>query len=159
MNIRKAQPNPALGNSILKIHKFIFLTEKLLDRELRKGYTISFSQFRMLTVIAHCAGISQKKIALVQETTEAAVSRHIDVLQKMQYVALTTNSNNRKEHILHLTKLGRSLHDKTTDFVEIKVGSLLETLEEARRAELSCMFDILVETVRREYGDHGSCEL
>jgi len=155
---RKNDSNPLQHNSILKIHKFIFLAEKLLDRELRKGFTVSFSQFRMLSVIAYSPGISQKKIALIQETTEAAVSRHIDVLQKLQYVALTTNSTNRKEHNLHLTKSGQYLHGKTITFVDVKVNSLLDTLGEQKRLELSDVFDILVETVRREYGENPACE-
>lgn len=155
---QKNNNNSLQHNSILKIHKFIFLAEKLLDRELRKGFTVSFSQFRMLSVIAYCPGISQKKIALIQETTEAAVSRHIDVLQKLQYVALTTNSNNRKEHNLHLTKSGQSLHGKTITFVDVKMDSLLNTIDEQKRLELSEVFDILVDTVRREYDDNINCE-
>jgi DNA-binding MarR family transcriptional regulator len=158
MTNRKDSINPLQHNSILKIHKFIFLTEKLLDRELRKGFTVSFSQFRMLSVIACSPGISQKKIALIQETTEAAVSRHIDVLQKLQYVALTTNSNNRKEHNLHLTKSGKSLHGKTIAFVDVKVDTLLDMIGEEKRLELSDVFDVLVDSVRREYGDNLPCE-
>lgn len=132
MPIRKVNNQTGPSHPILKIHKFIFLAEKLLDRELRRDSAISFSQYRMISVIAQSPGISQKKIALVQETTEAAVSRHIDVLQKMQYVALTTNSNNRKEHNLHLTQTGKALHDTTTSFVEVRIGSMLETLEEKK---------------------------
>lgn len=138
---------------MLKIHKFMFLADKLLDRELHSRFAISFSQFRMLAVISKQPGISQKQIACIQETTQAAVSRHIDVLEKMQYVALTTNSNNRKEHNLHLTAKGKTLIKKAFQFVEAKADEILGVLGAKRKLELGKVFDILVETVRKDYGE------
>ncbi len=138
---------------MLKIHKFMFLADKLLDRELHSRFAISFSQFRMLSVIAKSPGISQKKIACIQETTQAAVSRHIDVLEKMAFVALTTNSNNRKEHNLHLTAKGKVLTRKSFIFVEGKAEAMMEIVGQKRMVELGNIFDILVESVRKDYGD------
>ena len=144
---------------MLKIHKFMFLADKLLDRELQINFEVSFSQFRVLAVICKNPGISQKHIALIQETTQAAVSRHIDILNKRKYVALTTNSNNRKEHNLHLTKNGKDLFSKALTFVEKESDSLLNKVGEKKKLELGKMFDILVDAVRKEYGEDPHCKL
>jgi MarR family transcriptional regulator, organic hydroperoxide resistance regulator len=136
---------------ILKIHKFIFLTEKLLDRELASQYDVSFSQFRVLSVISRNPGISQKKIATIQEMTQAAISRHIDVLERMHYVALATNSMNRKEHNLHLTQRGSELYLSAHGFVSDRSRSLLDALAARQRNDLQAIFDILLGEVRREH--------
>ena len=138
---------------MLKIHKFMFLADKLFDRELHTRFAISFSQFRMLAVISKQPGISQKHIACIQETTQAAVSRHIDVLADMEYVALTTNSNNRKEHNLHLTQKGKTLMEKACEYVENRSDEILSVLGNKRKLELGSIFDILVDTVRKDYED------
>lgn len=144
---------------MLKIHKFMFLADKLFDRELQSHFEVSFSQFRVLAVICTHPGISQKHIALIQETTQAAVSRHIDVLNKRKYVALTTNSNNRKEHNLHLTKHGKELFSEALSFVEKQADDLLNRVGEKKKLELGKMFDILVDAVRKEYGDDPHCKI
>lgn len=144
-------------NPMLKIHKFMFLADKFLDRELHSHFEISFSQFRVISIINHKPGISQKQVARTQETTEAAVSRHIDVLEKMNYVALTTNSNNRKEHNLYLTKRGQKLFGKTFIFVEKKAEALLGKIDKIKRSELEKTLDVLLSTVREECGDDPFC--
>jgi DNA-binding MarR family transcriptional regulator len=142
---------------ILKIHKFIFLTEKLLDRELVSNYELSFSQFRVLSVISKHPGISQKQLATIQEMTQAAISRHIDVLERMHYVALATNSMNRKEHNLHLTQRGSDLYISAHDFVSDRSRIILDTLAAKQRNDLQDMFDVLLEVIRREQGDDRYC--
>lgn len=144
-------------NPILKIHKLMFLTEKLIDRELVEQFDVSFSQFRVLSVISRHPGISQKHIAQIQEMTQAAVSRHIDVLERLHYVALATNSANRKEHNLHLTRRGNDLYVSASGFVFGKSKDIMEILRERQRSELDMILDSLLQEVRKEYDDDKLC--
>lgn len=144
-------------NPILKIHKLVFLTEKLIDRELSNQFEVSFSQFRILSVISKCPGISQKNIAEIQEMTQAAVSRHIDVLERLHYVALATNSANRKEHNLHLTRKGNDLYISASGFMFGRSRDLLDILEGRQRTDLQVILDSLLKEVRKEYGDDRFC--
>ena len=142
---------------ILKIHKFVFLAEKLIDRELVNNYELSFSQFRVLSVISKHPGISQKQLALIQEMTQAAISRHIDVLERLRYVALATNSMNRKEHNLHLTSRGTDIYVSASGFVTGRSKTIFDILEVRQRDDLQDMLDMLLKVVRREHGDDSIC--
>lgn len=138
---------------IFKIHKFMFLTEKLIDKELCDQFDVSFSQFRVLHVIHRNPGISQKHIAFIQDTTQAAVSRHIDVLADVGFVALATNSGNRKEHNVHLTVKGKTLLEKMHDYVEKKMKNIHKALGQKGTKDLDDISDVLILTIRKEYGD------
>jgi DNA-binding MarR family transcriptional regulator len=140
-------------NPILKIQKFIFLTEKLLDRELSLKFAVSFSQFRVLAVIHFHPGLSQKDIASFQDTTQAAISRHIVMLEKDGLVALGTNTENRKEHNLHLTKKGSELLEKALKFVELKLNKFLKKLEPKRARDLDTIAEDLIFAIREECKD------
>jgi DNA-binding MarR family transcriptional regulator len=149
--------NKLENNPLFKVHKYIFLAEKLFDRVLMEKFNISFSQFRVLAVISENQGISQKQIAFIQETTQASVSRHIDVLDKMHLVSLTTNSANRKEHNLYLTAKGKILFVKTLKFVEKKADVLLKTISKKKTVELSKTFDILLTAMHKECNKNKPC--
>lgn len=142
---------------ILKIHKFMFLAEKLIDKELSGNFDVSFSQFRVLHVIHQHPGISQKHVAFIQDTTQAAVSRHIDVLADVGFVALATNSGNRKEHNLHLTQKGKDLFEKMLTYVEKKLHGIHTSLGEKQTRELDGICEVLILTIRKEYGDSPEC--
>ncbi len=138
---------------IFKIHKCMFLAEKLIDKELTGAFDVSFSQFRVLHVINCNPGVSQKRVAFIQDTTQAAVSRHIDVLADEGFVALATNSGNRKEHNLHLTQKGKDLFEKMFAFVDKKFRGIHSALGKKHTKELDDISEVLILTIRKEYGD------
>jgi len=142
---------------IIKIHKFMFLTEKLIDKELSGNFDVSFPQFRVLHVIHGHPGISQKHVAFIQDTTQAAVSRHIDTLADIGFVALATNSGNRKEHNLHLTQKGKDLFEIMLTYVEKKLHGIHKALGRKHTEELDDISEVLILTIRKEYGDLPHC--
>jgi DNA-binding MarR family transcriptional regulator len=139
-------------NPILKIHRFVLITDKYMDRELSKRFNISFSQFRVLSVIHFHPGLSQKDIANFQDATQAAISRHIEVLEDKGLVALGTNSSNRKEHNLHLTKLGSEVFVKALKFTNNKLSNFLKKIGKKKAENLSSIFEELTLVVREECG-------
>lgn len=144
-------------NSILKIHRFACILEKLFDRELLEKFGVSFSQFRIMIMIEKCPGSSQKLIASMQDTTQAAVSRQMEALARDGLVALGTNSTNRKEHNLHLTHKGTKMFEKMIKYANRHLGETLNTLNKKQKTELDNISDILLSNVRREYGIGDGC--
>jgi DNA-binding MarR family transcriptional regulator len=138
---------------LFKIQKLTFLAEKLIDRELSREFDVSFSQFRVMHVIARHPGISQKEVALIQEMTQAAVSRHVDALERLRYIMLAISERNRKEHELRLTREGERRFEAAAGFVENRTGELLGDLAERDTTELEDAIDHLLAVVRKHYGN------
>lgn len=137
-------------NPMIKIHKFMFLAHKMLDKELLKLFGISFSQFRILAAVLYHPGISQRQIADFEELTEAAVSRHIAGLTTKGYIVLVPNTKNKKQHILELTKSGKILSTRAMAVVEEKGEMLLGSLSLTEQNTISKSFDTLIDKVRSD---------
>ncbi|OHA88108.1 MAG: hypothetical protein A2741_01320 [Candidatus Zambryskibacteria bacterium RIFCSPHIGHO2_01_FULL_43_27] len=139
-------------NPILKIQRFVFILEKHFDRELLENFDISFSQFRIMAMIEKCPGSSQKLIANMQDTTQAAVSRQIEALARHGLVALGTNSTNRKEHNLHLTHKGTVVFEGMIKHANRLLNHTQNTLNKRQKVEFAAISEALLEMVRKEYG-------
>lgn len=135
----------------VKIHQFVFLMDKLMDRELRKAGDISFAQFMILGAIQFKPGLSQKDIASLRQTTEAAVSRHVASLLKKGFITASQNAKNRKEHILKLTSKGRGLFEKGLSIATKNFDSISSHLSKKQALELSKSFDILLSVLIKEF--------
>jgi len=135
----------------VKIHQFVFLMDKLMDRELRKAGDLSFAQFMILGAIQFKPGLSQKDIATLRQTTEAAVSRHIASLVKKGFVVATQNAKNRKEHILKLTPKGKLLFKKDVRIAKKTFDFVGSQLSSKQTTELSKSFDSLLSVLRKEF--------
>ena len=122
---------------MIKMHKFMFLMQKMLDKELLSKFDVTFSQCRILAAVSYHSGISQKQIADFEELTEAAVSRHINILKKKGYITLVANSKNKKEHILHLTLGGKLLVKQCLKVLETKGETILGALSTIQKQTLS----------------------
>jgi len=137
-------------NPMIKIHKFMFLAHKMLDKELSRVCNISFSQFRIVITVLHHPGISQRQIADFEELTEAAVSRHISGLSSKGYVLLVPNTKNKKQHILELTEYGKVMCTRALVVVEEKGEALLSALSVSEQKTISNSFDTLIDKVRSD---------
>ncbi len=137
-------------NPMIKIHKFMFLAHKMLDKELMKHCGISFSQCKILAAVLYHPGISQRQIADFEELTEAAVSRHISGLSTKGYILLVPNTKNKKQHILELTKQGTLMCKNALTIVEKKGEALLSTLSVSQQKTISDSFDTLIDKVRSD---------
>jgi len=144
---------------MIKIHKFMFLARKMLDKELLRECGISFSQFRILTVVHNEPGISQRKIADLEELTEAAVSRHVTGLSVKGYIVFIPNTKNKKQHILELAEPGEKMCKKAFKLVEEKAETLLSALSVSQQKTISDSFDTLIDKVRSDSKIVVSCPI
>ena len=131
-------------NPILKIHKFVFLIEKGLDRKLHSAIGLSFSQCMILVHIAHNPEISQRHVACERDITAAAVSRHIEALESLGFISREDNRVNKREHVLHITLSGKDIVDHAEKVIEQEVEFFSEYLEKKERDSFSFLCDKLI---------------
>lgn len=137
----------------VKIHRFVFLMDKLMDRELKKAGGLSFAQFMILLSVHTKPGLSQKMIASARQTTEAAVSRHIASLIEKGFVTSTISSKDRKVHELTLTKKGEDRYRKDLQVAESTMNHVFSQIRESEAEKLAKSLDVLVETLRAQFPD------
>lgn len=118
------------------LHKTVFLLDKLTDTVLQEELAITFSQFKIIMAIDHST-VSQREIASYWDMTEAAVSRQVDLLVQKKLATRKENPENRREHVLELTKEGKKLYEKGLDVIRKNHNEIFAVLDEREKKVLS----------------------
>lgn len=137
----------------VKIHRFVFLMDKLMDREQKKAGGLSFAQFMILASVHLKPGLSQKMIATARQTTEAAVSRHIASLIQKRFLVSTISKKDRKVHELNLTVLGKKRFSVDSKVAESTMDHVFSKLSQGDTEQLTRSLTVLVDTLKEEYPD------
>lgn len=131
-------------NPILKIHKFVFLAEKALDRRLQHDVGLSFSQCMILVHVAHNPHISQRHVACERDITPAAVSRHIEALVASGLISRFDREHNKREHVLEVTREGRVVVKSAEEILEEEIETILKQLSLDEVSRVDSVFDRLL---------------
>lgn len=131
-------------NPILKIHKFVFLAEKALDRRLQHDVGLSFSQCMILVHVAHNPQISQRHVACERDITPAAVSRHIESLVSSGLISRLDREHNKREHVLEVTIYGRGVVKNAEEILDEEIESILKQLSRDDVSRVDSVFDRLL---------------
>ncbi len=132
------------GGPILKIHKFIFLAEKALDRRLQSDIGLSFSQCMILVHVAHNPHISQHHVACERDITPAAVSRHIEALVASGLISRFDKLANKREHVLEVTLRGLGLVKSAEEILDEEIDALMHELSNDEVKKVEKLFDLLL---------------
>lgn len=132
------------GGPILKIHKFIFLAEKALDRRLQSDIGLSFSQCMILVHVAHNPHISQRHVACERDITPAAVSRHIEALVASGLISRFDKLANKREHVLEVTLRGLGIVKSAEEILDEEIDALMHELSNDEVKKVEKLFDLLL---------------
>lgn len=127
-------------NPLLKIHIVANLAEKEMEKRLLKDIGLSYSQCMILEFIHHHPEISQRDVAMERCITPAAVSRHLEILEEMGFIERKDRQDNRREHILIITREGQSVSSEAERLLEESMSDLMNELS---RDDLSQMEEML----------------
>lgn len=127
-----------------KLHTFVCLVDKMLDKSLQAQLGVSLSQYHILSVVRRKSVLSQKDVAVSLEVTEAAVSRQIKGLVDLGVLQKDVNPENRRENLLSITKQGRMVFEKSYKILNKKWSEALNVLEDSDQARLARAVDILL---------------
>ncbi len=130
-----------------KIHKVVFVMDKLADSTLQKKLDLTLSQFLILMNIVQNPGLNQLQIAQFLEITQAAVSRQIEVLKNKNLIIIEQNEENRREHLLYPTALGKQIFTRSNQILHEAFDQLYEIMNEKEKENLEKSLDKLLSSV------------
>jgi DNA-binding MarR family transcriptional regulator len=123
---------------MFSVHEMYFLFQKRIEHLLSKTKKLSFSQFLIL-VGFQCSsqkGVSQTDIAERLHLTEATVSRHISSLVTLGYLAKKEDKDNRRKHIISITKKGEQEFKKAQDLIDKELQEIFKVIEQKDRSSI-----------------------
>jgi MarR family transcriptional regulator, transcriptional regulator for hemolysin len=139
--------SPTLNQSkeiTYKIHKAVFLLDKMSDQILQDRLSLGFSQFLVLMVLAGQSKVPQKFVASQLDQTQAAVSRQIDILVDLGYVSRERNPDSRREYVLNLTKTGLKAYRQGFEAIDQRFDKLFEIWSKTEKSNLLSALSKLV---------------
>jgi MarR family transcriptional regulator for hemolysin len=148
--------SPCMGPA-LKLHRFVFLLEKLADQTLQQEAEMTFSQCMILRSLGINPDCSQRSIARCRDLTQAAVSRQVETLREKKLVLRKENAQNRREHILTLTAAGQKKLDQGMAIIQREFDAVFKAVSAAERTQLESAVDKLLESLKR-MKDTPSCD-
>lgn len=119
-----------------KIHKAVFLLDKMSDQILQHQLGLGFSQFLVMMTLAHQPNVPQKFVASALDQTQAAVSRQVDILVDLRLISRETNVESRREYVLCLTKLGEKMYRKGLKAIDERFDGLFNVWTKNQKSEL-----------------------
>jgi len=103
------------------IHNLLHHLSAVLMREsdqiLQEQLGLTFSQFRILGVLAENPALQQRQLAVNLGQTEASVSRQVKLLKKKGLLESRINPQNRREHMPVLTLKGERITEAAQDIL------------------------------------------
>lgn len=119
--------------------------DKRVDHALQEEVDLTLSQFLILMGLecqGHCA---QQRIAEFLDVTQAAVSRQVELLREKKLIERLENPENRREHILELTAVGKEKLAHATTVIAQQSEKLLAVINAEERELLQSALKKLLE--------------
>lgn len=135
---------------MLKMHKFMFLASKSLDRLLNDDLNIGFSQCMILMFVDHHPRVSQRDISDFRDITPAAVSRHVETLVTKGYMFQQENVQNKREYILEVSDQGRELLDEALQRINDELDRICIHVSREEAALLDDLYNRLLSSIDDE---------
>lgn len=129
---------------IFKMHKFMFLAAKSMDKVLEAKLHIGFSQCMILMYVHKHPGVSQRDISHDREITPAAVSRHVETLVEKEYLRQGENQKNKREHILIVSPKGEHLLEKIMTLMDAEIENLFSGVSKEEIHTIDSVFSKLL---------------
>ncbi len=130
-----------------KIHKAVFVMDKIADSSLQQNLDLSLSQFLLLMAIVNKPNVSQIEIADFLEQSQAAVSRQIDVLKNKNIIGSKINEANRRENVLFPTAEGQRVFKEANKILDEKFNELYRVMNQKEKEDFENSLDKILFSV------------
>lgn len=121
------------------------INRTLLKAFAQEGIGITTEQWSVLSCLWNQDKITQQAICDLTRKDKPSMTRLIDNLEKRNLVVRVSDSSDRRINLIHLTKEGVGLKQKTTDVVQKIVDKSLNNITEK---ELSLGRDVLLRIMK-----------
>lgn len=126
--------NATLIHTLLHHLSSVFGRES--DQILQEQLGLTFSQFKILTVLADNPATQQRQIAVALGQTEASISRQIKLLKKKGLLESRTNPRNRREHLTALSARGERITEAAQNVLKNFQSGALEHMSGKQQTQL-----------------------
>jgi DNA-binding MarR family transcriptional regulator len=113
---------------VAKIIRVASALEREVELELKVSFSLTFSQFRVLSTLKSLGEASQKEVAAALEVTPAVVTRQAEVLSARGLLVQRPNPLSRRENQLVLTKKGEGAVADASKMVGVVMANVLENM-------------------------------
>jgi DNA-binding MarR family transcriptional regulator len=134
---------------IYKIHKTVFLLDKISDQLLQTHLNFGFSQFLVMMVLANQPKSSQKTITKSLDQTQAAVSRQVGILVRKKFVTRERNPKAKREYVLSLTELGKKNYKQGVDILNDNLKEIFGIWSKHEKSNMLVGLDKLMSSLRK----------
>ena len=107
------------------------------DQVLQERLGIGLSQLRILLLLQHEPGVSQRTLGNRLGQTEASISRQIKLMIDKGYLSSAVNPKSRREHLAMITPKGIKVTEAAKDVLSVYHEPLGEVLGEKAHKQLS----------------------
>lgn len=111
---------------VAKIIRVASSLEREVESELKVSYALTFSQFRVLSILGSLGEVSQRELAAALEVTPAVVTRQAEVLAARGLLVQRPNPLSKRENQLVLTKKGEEAVVDSSKMVDIVMAKLMQ---------------------------------
>lgn len=154
---RKSHADNAHGGPTLDLERYVpafitFIANKLSNSAsalYQRRFGINVTEWRMMSLLAIEPGIPASRICQVIGFDKGPVSRTLAAMQKRGLIAIRTDPDDGRTHMISLTTKGRATHDQV----------IVAALDRERRL-LSCLSrdeqEMLIDLLRRLHNNLGA---
>lgn len=101
-------------NVVYKMQHTASILTRFSDHVLHERLKIGYTQYRILLALQYTPNIQQRSLASSLDQTEAAISRQIKLMRKQDLLTVESRKENKREHIVQLTKKGERLANEAS---------------------------------------------
>lgn len=135
---------PWLGKTMKLVDTYFeaFMTEN--------GFNVSRRQWLVIMIVYSNGPQPQNNLALITERDKASLKRLIDTMERKNFVARLPSPDDKRVNLIHLTKQGISLAEKTKPIMKGLIDELQEgTSKEDREAAIHVMGQIQENIIKK----------
>ncbi len=125
------------------LQRLSFMLARQNDQVLQEQLGIGFSQFKILMMLNWHTDVQQRQIADKLGQTEASISRQIKLLEERNFITVTINKDNKREHITRLTTKGMRTIEKAFEVLNNYHAPMFEQLSEKQQQQLRETLNIM----------------
>ena len=111
---------------VAKIIRVASSLEREVESELKVSFSLTFSQFKVLSTLGEVGESSQRELAAALDVTPAVITRQAEVLAARGLLVQRANPLSKRENQLVLTKKGQSAVADASKLVNAIMARVLE---------------------------------
>ncbi len=125
MQVRKQSYEESILAKLLVVAAAL---EREAERELKVSFGLTFSQFRVLSILKRTGEVSQREVAEALGVTPAVITRQADVLVGRGLMSQRTSPTSRREKLVALQPRGEEAVEQAGVLVNNRLKPLMHSL-------------------------------